>query len=113
MEDEPISDDQHDSEFYALSQTINEIVYKIDNEGKFTYLNAAVRELGYEPSELIGKHFSHIIVPPEASNISRKQVLPKYTGKVTGDDNAPKLFDERRHAQRKTCGLEIRLVAKG
>ncbi len=113
MKEGPISDDSFNSEFYALSETTNDIVYKIDDEGKFIYLNAAIRELGYEPNELIGKHFSDIILPPDISNISRKQVLPKYKCQVTGDNNAPKLFDERRHAQRKTSSMEVRLSAKG
>jgi len=113
MKDNLIPDDQFASEFYALSETINDIVYKVDDEGKFTYLSGAVHQLGYKQGELLGKHFSDIILPPEVSDISRKRVLPKYVGKVTGDNNAPKLFDERRSAKRKTFGLEVRLVAKG
>jgi PAS domain S-box-containing protein len=93
--------------------TIPDIIYRIDPDGNFIFLNDAIRNLGYEPEELIGKHFSEIIYPADVEDVSRSKVLPKYTGKITGDEKAPKLFDERRTGKRKTTGLEIRLVAKG
>ncbi len=47
--------------FRSLVQTIPDIVYKIDAEGRFTFLNKSVERLGYHQSDLIGKHFSEII----------------------------------------------------
>ena len=88
------------------------IVYRIDREGTFTFLNDAIKKLGYEPMELLGKHFSDIILPADVEAASRSQIFPKYKGKATGDKNAPKLFDERRIGERKTTGLEIRLISK-
>jgi PAS domain S-box-containing protein len=106
------SNERYDYEFESLAATIPDIVYRIDEDGRFTYLNHAIRTLGYEPNELIGKHFSELILPSDVEAISRKHVLPEYTSKVTGDKNAPKLFDERRSTERKTSGLEVRLVHK-
>lgn len=99
--------------FRSLVLTIPDIIYRIDPDGNFIFLNEAIRNLGYELEELIGKHFSEIIYPPDVEEVSRSKVLPKYEGKITGDGRAPKLFDERRTGKRKTTGLEIRLVAKG
>ncbi|MEJ2033024.1 MAG: PAS domain-containing protein [Deltaproteobacteria bacterium] len=98
--------------FEVLVQTIPDIVYKIDPDGRFLYLNSAVRQLGYEPGELIGRHFSEIILPSEVELVCSSFVLPRYAGKKTGDEGAPKLFDERRTGERKTTGLEIRLLLK-
>ena len=100
-------------EFDALAETISDIVYKIDEKGRFTYLNSNVRHLGYTADELIGKHFSELIVPTEVENISRKFVLSKLHDKATGGEEAPRLFDERRSADRKTSGLEARIAVKG
>jgi PAS domain S-box-containing protein len=89
-----------------------DIVYKIDPQGIFTFLNNAIQILGYEPKDLIGKHFSTILHPDDVRLFSRKYALPKYRGKITGDDNSPKLFDERRTGTRKTKNLIVRLIPK-
>ncbi len=99
-------------QFSTLVQTIPDIVYLIDKDGIFHYINNAVRNLGYEPRELTGKHFSCIIFSADIPAVSRDEVLKRMSGKITGDDNAPKLFDERRSGKRKTTGLEVRLVTK-
>jgi len=102
-----------DAERYiAIIKALPDIVYRIDPDGKFTFINDSVRSLGYEPEELIGEHFSKIVHPDDVKLFARNFILPKYRGKVTGDDNAPKLFDERRTGTRKTKDLEIRLLLK-
>ncbi|MDO5577658.1 MAG: ATP-binding protein, partial [Fibrobacter sp.] len=62
--------------------------------------------------ELIGSHFSKIMPIGEFERVSRALVLPKYSGQSTGDDEAPKLFDERRTGGRRTRNLEVRLLTK-
>jgi PAS domain S-box-containing protein len=98
--------------YLAVLQELPDIVYKIDPDGYFTFINNSVRVLGYKPKELIGKHFRKIIHPKDVKAFGRHYVLPKYKGKVTGDKNAPKLFDERRTGKRKTKDLTIRLIPK-
>jgi PAS domain S-box-containing protein/putative nucleotidyltransferase with HDIG domain len=98
--------------YVAIIKALPDIVYRIDPEGKFIFVNDSVRSLGYEPEELIGEHFSKIVHPDDVKLFARNFVLPKYRGKVTGDDNAPKLFDERRTGTRKTRDLEVRLILK-
>lgn len=89
------------------------IIYTIDARGNFTFINQAVEDiLHYRPEDLIGKHFSTILVPDEVQRVSRDHVLPFFKGQTTGPDNAPKLFDERRTGNRKTRNLEVRLVTK-
>jgi PAS domain S-box-containing protein/putative nucleotidyltransferase with HDIG domain len=102
-----------DAERYiAIIKALPDIVYRIDPDGNFTFVNDSVRSLGYEPEELIGQHFSKVVHPDDVKLFARNFILPKYRGKVTGDDNAPKLFDERRTGNRKTKDLEIRLLVK-
>jgi len=98
--------------FRSLVQTVPDIVYRLDPEGRFTFINEAISRLGYSPEELIGRHFSHIIEPTEINQVSRDQMLPRLQGVVTGDQGSPKLFDERRSGERKTTGLEVRLICK-
>lgn len=95
-----------------LVQAIPDVVYKLDPKGYFTFVNNSVRMLGYEPEDLIGKHFTEILKPDDANRVSRREVLKEYRGKTTGSESAPKLFDERRCGPRKTTSLEIQLKKK-
>lgn len=89
------------------------IIYILDPDGRFVFLNNAVEDiLHYESEELIGKHFSVIMPPNEYERVSRVSVLPKFIGRKTGIDGAPKLFDERRTGPRKTKNLEVQLLTK-
>jgi len=98
--------------YRSLVTTIPDIVYRLDTDGRFTYLNDAVKALGYATVELLGSHFSKIMVPEDVENVSRESVLPKYKNKSTGTKGAPRVFDERRTGKRKTMGLEVRLVPR-
>jgi len=103
---------EKENRFVELVQALPDIVYRLDKNGEFVYLNAAVSQIGYTPEELIGKHFSTIIEPADIPLISRTEVLSQFFGKITGSDHAPKLFDERRRGSRKTENLEVHLTAK-
>ncbi|MBF0124387.1 MAG: response regulator [Magnetococcales bacterium] len=96
--------------FRGLVQTIPDIVYKIDSEGRFTFLNKSIERLGYHQSDLIGRHFSEIIHEADVKLVSIDDVL-KRIGPGTSNPSQ-KLFDERRTGVRMTMGLEIRLKTK-
>lgn len=98
-----------ESKYQTLLQTIPDIVYVVDENGVFRYLNNSICRLGFHPDELLGKHFSELIHPEDIENVSRESVLPQYRGKETGPENAPRLFDERRTGDRRTKDLEVRL----
>ncbi len=103
---------QSEQRYRTLVQSLPDIIYKIDQEGCFTFLSDSIRNLGYEPEELVGKHFKEIIHPDDINAVSSSVVLAKYAGKKTGDAQAPKVFDERRSGKRMTRNLEVRLVGK-
>ena len=96
--------------FRSLVQTIPDIVYKIDSEGKFTFLNKSVERLGYHCSDLIGKHFTEIIYRADVPNSSLEKVLASIGQGATNPNQ--KVFDERRAGKRMTIGMEIRLRTK-
>ena len=97
--------------YRTLVMTIPDIVYRIDENGRFTFLNGAIKALGYTPSELIGRHFSQIIHPADLDKVSRRAVVSRLTGLTC--QPAPGLFDERRTGNRQTVGLEVRLIPYG
>ena len=99
-----------EEQYRQLVDAVPDIVYKIDDNGCFSYLNRAVKNLGYEPEDLLGKHFSTIFHPEDAETFSRDNVLPGLQGVSTGAEKAPKLLDERRTGKRMTRHLEVRLL---
>jgi PAS domain S-box-containing protein len=101
-----------ENRFRSLVRTIPDIVYRIDPQGNFTFVNEAVQRLGYLPEELIGKHFGTIIKPADVPKVDRKTVLESYRGKKTGSAEAPKLFNEQRSGERMTEGLEVFLASR-
>ncbi|MBF0620993.1 MAG: response regulator [Magnetococcales bacterium] len=96
--------------FRSLVQTIPDIVYKIDEEGRFNFLNKSIERLGYHQSELIGHHFTELIHSADIHEASLSEVINRI-GKGTANPEQ-KVFDERRSGDRMTSGLEIRLRAK-
>jgi len=95
-----------------LVHSLPDIVYELDSEGRFTFINNSVRLLGYAPSDLLGKHFSILLDEGDAQAVDRDQVLKSFDGVVTGPALSPKLFNERRSIDRRTENLEVRLKRK-
>ncbi len=95
-----------------LVDAIPDIVYELNPDGHFTFVNQSVKSLGYNPADLVGKHFSTLLFEEDVPHVSRDHLLPFYLKNKTGARNAPKLFDERRGVDRKTENLEIRLKRK-
>lgn len=96
--------------YLDLVQSLPDIIYSLDDEGNFNFINESIKSIGYEPFELLGKHFSSILDPEDVPTVSREYVLPSLSGVITGDEAAPKLFDERRTGERKTSGLEVKIL---
>ena len=96
--------------FNGLVAAIPDVVYRIDSKGHFTFISQSISNLGYQPEELIGKHFSYLVENVE--DVSLISIIKKYRGEVTGNKHAPKLFDERRTGLRMTKGLEVKIKSK-
>lgn len=96
--------------FRSLVETVPDIVYRLDSDGRFSFLNSAIERLGYHRGELIGSHFSEIITPTEIQTVSWEAAVANRDGPMPAIP--PKLFDERRSGRRMTAGLEVRLKTK-
>lgn len=100
------------SRFQNLLKALPDIVYILDEKGRFAFLNDAVRDLGYEPQELVGKHFSEILHEEDRTRVSREAVLAQIRAQDAFPETPPKLFDERRSGLRMTRDLEVRIPNK-
>jgi PAS domain S-box-containing protein len=95
----------------SIVHMLPDIIYKLDAEGCFTYINNSIRSLGYEPGDLIYKHFSILIHPEDLNDVWRDVVVGKISSE-TSSGESPKLFDERRTGKRITRDLKVRLIPK-
>jgi PAS domain S-box-containing protein len=56
--------------FRQVAATANEWISEVDAEGRFTYSSPAVKDiLGYEPQEIIGKHFFDFYTPEDRKHL--------------------------------------------
>ncbi|MBF0217479.1 MAG: diguanylate cyclase [Candidatus Omnitrophica bacterium] len=101
-----------DLKFKQLMEHIPDVLYELDREGRFTYISEGIRFMGYKAEDLEGKHFSVMIHPDDIERVDGYFVLPRFKGKETGDETAPKLFNERRSGDRMTKNLEVRIIPK-
>ncbi len=77
-----------------IVQNSPDIIYTLDSDGTFTFINEAVeRVLGYRAEALIGTPFQDLIYPDDL-------------------DKCRWLFEERRSGERAAAGIEIRLTCK-
>lgn len=71
-----------------------DIVFMLDTEGKFTFLNDTVYQtLGMNKNDLLGKHYSELVSPQSR-------------------DQAKYVFTERRSSERKSRNVELKLKCK-
>ena len=91
-----------ETRFRGLVMAIPDIVYRADPEGRFTFLNDAVRVLGYRPEELLGTHLSRIMQPGDALAASHD----------VGPEDARRLSDWPGTGAPMPPGLEIRLLPR-
>lgn len=101
-----------ETRFGLIISLVPDIIYRLDENGNFVFLNEAVSALGWTPDELIGRHFTMLLAPHELERVSYDIVVQKFQGLQTADEDTPKLFDERRTGLRSTRGLEVQLVTK-
>ena len=80
-----------EKELASILQRTPDVIYRLDSEGRITFVNEAVRRYGYDPLKMIGTRLLDY-VHPEDRDLARHRV------------------DERRAGERSTKTLEIRLL---
>ncbi len=75
----------------SIINTIPDIVYRLDVDGKITYINEVIKNYNYEPQDLIGKDIFEIVHPDDLEK-------SKYSLK------------ERRTGERRTMSFEVRFL---
>jgi PAS domain S-box-containing protein len=77
----------------SIIRTVPDIIYRLDPEGRITFISGAVTRYGYFPEEMLGKHMLDFVSPEDKEKAVRR-------------------LTERRTGDRRTKSLEIRLLTK-
>lgn len=77
----------------SIIRNIPDIIFRLDTEGRITFISESVKAYGYAPSEMIGKSILDYVHPED-----REKAFDK--------------INERRSGRRRTSSLEIRLRNK-
>ncbi len=85
---------ESEKQLNSIIETIPDVVYRLDPEGRFTFISEAIRDYGYDPVKLIGTSMLEI-VHPEDRGEARYRV------------------NERRTGKRKTQSFELRIMVPG
>ncbi|MBI4467824.1 MAG: PAS domain S-box protein [Acidobacteria bacterium] len=73
---------QSQQQYESLMESISDVVYSLDLDGRFTYVNPAVRQLGgFEPEDLIRKHLTNF-VHPEDHDAARELFVRQLQGET-------------------------------
>ena len=54
---------ESEEKYRELVDSTNDMIYVADYKGNFKFVNNAVRQLGYEPDEVIGRNFYEFYAP--------------------------------------------------
>jgi two-component system cell cycle sensor histidine kinase/response regulator CckA len=85
---------QSEEKYRYLVQNSPDIIYTLDAEGRFTFVSdSAAFLLGYQPEELLGKHYSVLVHHEDKEKVRWH-------------------FNERRTLDRATSGMEVRVKAR-
>jgi PAS domain S-box-containing protein len=53
-----------ETSYRALVESLRDVIFELDEEGRFAYVSSAVREVAaFEPSDLVGRTFESLIAP--------------------------------------------------
>ncbi len=91
-------------DYRALVEAAGDIIYTLDFEGRFTFVNSAVaRVLGYAPDEVLGARFTEFLTAESA------QIALRHFGQGLTDAESTPFFEvEARRKGGGTVHLEIR-----
>ncbi len=71
----------------SIVRTVPDIIYRIDTDGRITFISDSVKRYGYKPKELLGINFLEIVHPED-----KEQAVNRINDRRTGD-RSTKLFE--------------------
>jgi len=108
-----IQDDLRESEskYRQLVETANDIIYRTDEEGRFSYVNpVGLRITGYTEEETLGRRYIDVIYEPFRHEIERYYKVQAFKGEAVSYREVPVL---KKNGQLLWLGQNVQLLIEG
>jgi len=93
-------------EVESIVKTVPDIIYRLDPQGRLTFVSDSVKRYGYEPEELLGTNVMKIVYPED-----REKTIHKIKERRTGD-RSKKSFETKFLTKNQTpVSFEIFLIS--
>lgn len=102
--------------FRSLIEHTAEVVFRVDLEGRFTFVSPAVtRLLGYEPRELVGTLFADVLEGEQSRDLAQATLRRWLEGEAEYGDETIELITRRRDREPVVAEVSITVIrdAKG
>ncbi len=86
-----------EEKYRNLFENVNDVVFSMDKEGRFTAANCRTELFGYKPEDVIGKHFTELLTPKSKiigqehfskAQESKKNISSRYEVEVANKDGS-------------------------
>lgn len=96
---------QTQEELKSILSKTPDIIYRLDQEGKVTYINDAIINFGYQPDDIIGKPFAKF-VHPDDNALAGHGLLERRTGERGTQELELRFMISDAESKQKTTGLK-------
>jgi two-component system cell cycle sensor histidine kinase/response regulator CckA len=91
-------------ELQSILSKTPDIIYRLDQEGKVTYINDAIINFGYQPNDIIGKPFTEF-VHPDDNALAGHGLLERRTGERSTQELELRFMISDAESKQKASGL--------
>ncbi|MBN1670078.1 MAG: PAS domain S-box protein [Kiritimatiellae bacterium] len=75
--------DVEDRKYRQLVETLDDVVYAVDTEGRITFVSAGVKQFGFEPDKIVGRSLEAFVFPDDLAMVQRDLAITLTTGAAT------------------------------
>ena len=101
--------------YRGLLDNLDDVVYTLGVDGTISFISKQVRRYGYEPNELLGRHFSEVIYPPDRELVAgdldkslqeeeEEEERKPFVFRLLTEDGEPRWCEERGRLMRDERG---------
>lgn len=105
---------QREKEYRTIIESVSDIIFKLDSGGKITFINLAVKNLGYDPKKLLNLPIQSLIKSELKNEIDIHHIATKRVGpRATTDYQAQFKVNESSSLFQFVDSITVLLEAKG
>ena len=105
---------QREKEYRTIIESVSDIIFKLDHDGKITFINPAVKYLGYDPSKLLNQSINSLMQPELNNEIDIHDIATKRVGpRATTDYQARFKVNKNSNLFQFVDSIAILVEAKG